>query len=190
MHAEGRFIFSFQTLSTLAVYLIIGATLSSLYPLSRLARLVVLAGAGLLLLPLLLIPVGSGGLVAQQAEVCYSHLSNYDPDSEAEEEEEEEEAGHRLHNPAQVPLLAGSADEPAPGAVVVRPAFGQGMAAAPTTPAGPIPDLSPWECLQSFSFWLLFGVLVIGMGSGNAAAACWPALTQRSAFPQAAGVGA
>lgn len=90
--AEGRFIFALQALGTLGVYLITGATFGALYPLSQSARLTVTVGAGLLLLPLLLIPHGSGGLLSQKA-VLHHALSHY-PDQDEPGPEDEEAAGH------------------------------------------------------------------------------------------------
>lgn len=78
--AEGRFVFTLQALGTLGVYLITGATFGSLYPLSQAARLTVTVGAGLLLLPLALIPYGSGGLLSHKAHLHHA-LSHY-PDQE------------------------------------------------------------------------------------------------------------
>lgn len=76
LSAEGRFIFALQALGTLGVFLITGATFNSMYPLSESARLTVTCGAALLLLPLLLIPYGSGGLLSQKA-VLHQALSYY-----------------------------------------------------------------------------------------------------------------
>ena len=91
--AEGRFIFALQALGTLGVYLITGATFNSIYPLSQSARLTVTVGAGLLLLPLLLIPHGSGGLLSQKA-VLHHALSHYqDQDDPPPEDEEAAAAG-------------------------------------------------------------------------------------------------
>ncbi|KAL4437504.1 hypothetical protein ABPG77_003485 [Micractinium sp. CCAP 211/92] len=86
---EGRFIFTLQTLGTLAVFLITGATVEALHPLTARARLVMTAGAGLLLLPLLVIPHGSGGLLSHKAQL-HQALSMYHHE---EEEEEREGAG-------------------------------------------------------------------------------------------------
>lgn len=94
--AEGRFIWALQTLGTLGVYLITTALFGSLYPLSESARLTVVVGAGLLLLPLLLIPYGSGGLLSHKA-VIHHTLSHYpdqnDHGGEEEAEEDEEQGG-------------------------------------------------------------------------------------------------
>ncbi|PSC71180.1 MFS general substrate transporter isoform B [Micractinium conductrix] len=86
--SEGRFLFALQALGTLAVYLIVGATVNSLHPLDAHARAIMTAGAGLLLLPLLLIPSGSGGLLSKKAALTHT-LSMYQDGSEDEEEEQE-----------------------------------------------------------------------------------------------------
>lgn len=88
---DGRFLFALQALATLAVYLISGATVTSLHPLSQGSRLMLTAGAGLLLLPLLLIPSGSGGLLSKKAVLTHNLTMYHDDDDEAEEEEGEEE---------------------------------------------------------------------------------------------------
>lgn len=101
-HAEGRFIFSLQALGTLGVYLITGATFNSLYPLSQSARLTVTVGAGLLLLPLLLVPHGSGGLLSQKA-VLHTQLSHYQDQDDPPPEDEEAAAEGSLTQPLLQP---------------------------------------------------------------------------------------
>lgn len=63
--------------------------MEALHPLTARARLVLTAGAGLLLLPLLVIPHGSGGLLSHKAQL-HQALSMYHHE---EEEEEREGAG-------------------------------------------------------------------------------------------------
>lgn len=87
--ADGRFILAFQALGTLGVYLITGTLFGSLHgaDLSQSARLWITCGAGLLLLPLLLIPHGSGGLLSRKAAL-HHELSHYPEGGGAPEEEE------------------------------------------------------------------------------------------------------
>ncbi|KAL4452086.1 hypothetical protein ABPG75_007748 [Micractinium tetrahymenae] len=88
---EGRFIFALQTLGTLAVFLITGATVEALHPLAERARLMLTAGAGLLLLPLLIIPHGSGGLLSKKAQLHHA-LSMYQQEEGEQEAAREEDA--------------------------------------------------------------------------------------------------
>lgn len=181
--AEGRFIFTLQALGTLAVYLISTAAVTGMYALSHTAHLVVMCGAALLLLPLLLIPTGSGGLLSQKADVAYHQLSNYE-DVVAEEEEEAGE--QRQQGRAQA---AGTLQDAADGQAADKTDLRQPLLGPPPVSmdrtltaqhsmqrtasmaggaAALAPQLSPWQCLQTASFWMLFTVLVIGLGSGGA----------------------
>jgi hypothetical protein len=184
--AEGRFIFSLQALGTLAVYLIATAAVSSLHPLSRAASLLVMAGALVLLLPLLLIPLGSGGLLSCKAEVDYEHLAHYEDEEEGEGVGEAGGAAARQaggSSSAKLPDLHQPLLQPEQGADMQRCTARQASAALgapalesansrsapePLPPAAAAlpPELSPWQCLRSSTFWLLFAVLVIGLGSG------------------------
>ena len=130
-HAEGRFIFSLQALGTLGVYLITGATFNSLYPLSQSARLTVTVGAGLLLLPLLLVPHGSGGLLSQKA-VLHTQLSHYqDQDDPPPEDEEAAAGGRAAEGSLTQPLLQpGMQRDAAPEAAAAAVAAGAGHSTA------------------------------------------------------------
>eukprot|EP00887_Chlorella_sp_A99_P007685 scaffold20.g7685.t1 len=67
---EGRFLFALQTLATLAVFLTASQLAEAMQPhMQRRERVLFTAGAGLLLLPLTLIPWGSGGLHVYRARV-------------------------------------------------------------------------------------------------------------------------
>ena len=68
--AEGRFLLSIQLLSTLAVYLMTTVLAGRMLPATPALRYWLSVGAGLLLLPLLLVPAGSGGMFARPAYAC------------------------------------------------------------------------------------------------------------------------
>lgn len=128
--AEGRFIFALQALGTLGVYLITGATFNSIYPLSQSARLTVTVGAGLLLLPLLLIPHGSGGLLSQKA-VLHHALSHYQDQDDPPPADEEAAAAGGGSGAAE-----GSLTQPLLEPGMQREAAGDAAAAPTMTVAG------------------------------------------------------
>ena len=198
-----------QALGTLAVYLIVSATVASLYPLTRAVHLTVMAGAFVLLLPLLLIPVGSGGILSKKAEVDYTHLSHYQDEEEEQGEEEEQAVASARTNdessgsgpdklgltqPLLEPAVMGMERHAAAalgshqgGTVDAINGRAAGQVAAATDPASsrPVPEMSPGDCLRSKSFWLLFLILVIGLGSGGRPAHAGATRQPRAAFSRA-----
>lgn len=171
-----------------------GATVEALLPMPARARLLLTAGAGLLLLPLLVIPHGSGGLLSQKAQL-HQALSMY--------QQEEGEEGQAGADPEAGAASSGSAAAAAvhagttaravddslkrpllePGGMQRCGAEGaaggagagadQPAVAAPssgtasTASTATLPELSPAQCLRSANFWLLFASLTISMGSGE-----------------------
>ena len=162
--AEGRFIWALQSLGTLAVFLITSSTVAALHPLAPSARLMTTAGACLLLLPLLLVPHGSGGFLSKKAPGRLElDLAMYD------EEEECEGNGDAADDHLRQPMLSPPDVEQSPGAAAAPTAQQQQRQQQQQQLQAPrriFPDIGPAQILRTANFWLLFTVCTIGMGSG------------------------
>ena len=140
----------------LAVYLMATQIFESLHPnIPSTERVIMAAGAVVLLLPILLIPFGSGGLYVRRAR-----MPLHTDDSVLSLGEEEG---------AAQPLLV--------HVVSTQQALQQRRQAEL---ARAMPTLSPWACLSSVNFWLLFAIFAIISGAGlvflNNLAQLWIAL--------------
>ena len=142
---DGRFILALQTVGTLALYLMATALAIAFGVTSRDARIVMALGTVLLLCPIALIPLGSGGLFAKKAENTLIRVPTdvheiycrSDAEEELEEEEEERE------NLLEAPLLQSS-----------------------SAPPLPMPSFSLTQCFSHLNFWLLAVICGIGVGCG------------------------
>lgn len=107
-------------------------------------RITITVGGGILLLPLLLIPHGSGGLTVRRAHVPAGSAAAAATNGAAAALPEVEQ-----------PLLGGPQALQSAATAVSRAELSAAM-----------PCLSPRQCLSSPEFWLLFACCVAGMGSG------------------------
>lgn len=152
-------------------------TLEALHPWSRAARLAATAGAVVLLLPLALLPWGSGGLLTRRARLR-SPLELYASEGEEGEEAaqswgQQEAGGGTPAGGAEAPGAApdalgggASSQEPLLGSLVESVQGGEPKAARGSEHAA-LPELSPWQCLATPGFWLLSAVCAIGTGTGK-----------------------
>ena len=159
--AGGRFIWALQSLGTLAVYLIVSSTVAALHPLAPSARLMTAAGACLLLLPLLLVPHGSGGLLSKKARLELPLAMYHD-----EEGEECEGNSDAADDQLRQPMLSPPDVEQSPGAAPTAQQQQQQPQQQQAPPRRIFPDMGPAQSLRTANFWLLFSVCVIGMGAG------------------------
>jgi hypothetical protein len=144
----------------------------------------------ILLLPFLLIPHGSGGLLSRKALHATARLNMYhDEDDEdgaqqaqqGQQGQDEEEGapaadgGGGISNSLTQPLLEPAGMERGAPATAADGAGGGSSRrtlpagitnAAGAGAAGALPEFSPMQCLRLPDFWLLFLVLTIGMGAG------------------------
>ncbi|KAL4421540.1 hypothetical protein ABPG75_010831 [Micractinium tetrahymenae] len=178
LSAERRFSLALLSLGVLSLYLVSITTLEALQPWSRAARLGATAGAAALLLPLALLPWGSGGLLSRRVRL-HQRLGLY-TDEGAEHEEaagagERQEAGQGAQ--AGSGEAAGGARDGSGSAggsggdggtlhqPLLEPSEGA-ESGAELAAKQALPELSPWQCLASPDFWLLSTACAIGTGTG------------------------
>lgn len=152
---EGRFLFALQSIGTLALYLMATAIVNGTHELSQATRGILGGGVIFLLLPIGLIPYGSGGLFAERMPKPGSGRASAI-------EEAALESGQHGRSGVDEPLLGA-----APGGVET-PTPEQDDDEDLPLPATITPSVTVGECFRLLNFWLLAVVCCIGIGSGLA----------------------
>lgn len=181
-----RFLLAYQAVICLAVYQAGSAAWRAGHPAASSASeslsTWLAAGTLALLVPVLLLPLRSGGLRARPDEGvkrAAGWTADKDRSGSVSHPQQQEERGGSLQQPLLSDDLRLPANSQAPGW-----AAGQGetdVAAGPVAPAkGPpsrrlsrkrsmlneLPDLNPLQCLASLQFWLMFAACTAASGCG------------------------
>lgn len=148
---EGRFWFLLNAIAGLAFYLMASALVQGLSEVTADTRAVLAAGTLVLILPIFLMPVGSGGLFAKKAPAELQEASwTLEPMPEYEEEEEAEED-------AMMESLVAENEEGIQQPIMPR-----------VHPRPVVESVGPVESLQQINFWIITIICGVGIGSGLA----------------------
>ena len=144
---ETRFYMTLKIIATLSIYLMVTALVTGLTDVSNHVRAWMAIGSVLFLVPLVAVPIDSGGLYSEKATLF--HLG----DQEAVDYEDGDTTAPR-HNQGRIGDGEASVDGTSIEDIAIEPS--------------PIPSLSLKQCLPNVNFWILATTCGIGIGSGLA----------------------
>jgi MFS family permease len=154
---EGRQLLALQTIGTLALYVMATALATAFGVVSQDARVLMSLGVLVLLFPLLLVPVGSGGLFAQKAsamiraptDLCFEESDATSIDGGADGEDGNENNAELDGQGLRRSLLETAGEQPLLNTPIM-------------------PSYSVSQCFKLPEFWMLAFIAGIGVGCGLA----------------------